>query len=97
MVCGDGDAVIDRASIRHAYQQVADSIAARIETSRYTVRLPAERDLAEEFDVSYVTVRHAAAILRERGLIVSIQGRGTFVASSMAGNHAEPDTQPRNP
>lgn len=73
------DTAIDRADIRHAYQQVADAIAARIAAGVYTVRLPSELDLAEEFDVSHGTVRHATAILRERGLIVSIHGRGTFV------------------
>ena len=52
----------------------------------YTIKLPGERDLAEEFGVSYITARHAIAILRERGLIVSIHGRGTFVASTLAGN-----------
>ncbi|HXS64381.1 MAG TPA: winged helix-turn-helix domain-containing protein, partial [Streptosporangiaceae bacterium] len=77
------DAVIDRISIKHAYQQVADAIAARIEAGRYTIKLPAERDLADEFGVSYITVRHATAILRERGLIVSIHGRRTFVASAL--------------
>ena len=80
------DTVINRISIKHAYQQVADAIAARIATDVYTIKLPGERDLAEEFGVSYITTRHAIAILRERGLIVSIHGRGTFVASAMAGN-----------
>jgi GntR family transcriptional regulator len=80
------DTVINRASIKHAYQQVADAIAARIAAGYYPVKLRSERDLAEEFGVSYITVRHAIAILRERGLIVSIHGRGTFVASAMAGN-----------
>lgn len=74
------DTVIDRAGMRHAYQQVADAVAARITAGRYLVKLPSERDLAAEFSVSYLTVRHAMAILRERGLIVSIHGRGTFVA-----------------
>lgn len=74
------DTAIDRASIRHAYQQVADAVAARIMVGRYPVKLPSERDMADEFGVSYTTVRHATAILRERGLIVSVHGRGTFVA-----------------
>ena len=74
------DTAIDRAGIAHAYQQVADAIAARITAGRYPVKLPSERDLADEFGVSYMTVRRATAILRERGLIVSVHGRGTFVA-----------------
>lgn len=73
------DTAIDRASVRHSYQQVADAVAARITAGQYPARLPAEQALAEEFGVSYVTTRHAMAILRERGLIKSIHGRGTFV------------------
>lgn len=75
------DTQISRDSIDHAYIQVADRIAARITARTYTAKLPAERALAEEFGVSYVTLRHSMAILRERGLIISIHGRGTFVAS----------------
>ena len=73
------DTQIDRTSIRPVYQQVTDAIAARIAAGYYPTKLPAERDLAEEFGVSCITVRHAMAILRERGLIASIHGRGTFV------------------
>jgi DNA-binding GntR family transcriptional regulator len=79
------DTEINRASIKHAYQQVAD-VTARITSGHYTIKLPAERALAEEFGVSYITVRHATTILREYGLIVSIHGRGTFVASALAGS-----------
>lgn len=82
----DDDTAINRASIKHAYQQVADAIATRIAAGRYPRKLPSELDLAREFGVSYPTVRHAMAILRERGLVVSIHGRGTFIASEAAGN-----------
>jgi DNA-binding GntR family transcriptional regulator len=74
---------ISRLSIKHAYEQIADIIAARIESGYYTVKLRSERDLAEEFGVSYITVRHSMEILRERRLVVSIHGRGTFVASAL--------------
>lgn len=74
------DTNIDRASFRCAYEQVADAIAARITSGVYSVKLPGERDLAKEFGVSYATARHAMAILRQRGLIVSVHGRGTYVA-----------------
>ena len=77
------DTAINRHSIRHAYQQVADAITARIADGYYTIKLPSERHLAEEFGVSYITVRHATAILRDRRLIVSIHGRGTYVAAAL--------------
>jgi GntR family transcriptional regulator len=74
------DTEIDRASLKHAYLQVADAITARIEDSFYPVKLPSEFALAEEFGVSYTTIRRATEVLRERGLVASIHGRGTFVA-----------------
>jgi DNA-binding transcriptional regulator YhcF (GntR family) len=42
-------------------------------------RLPAERDLATEYGVAYDTIRRATALLRDRGLIITIVGRGTYV------------------
>lgn len=75
---------VDPDRLEHAYMQVADDVAKRISEGEITRKLPAERALAEEYEVSYITVRHAIAVLRERGLIVSIHGRGTFVAASMS-------------
>ena len=63
------------------YVQVADHLAARIASGDLAPgsRLPAERDLAAQYGVSYDTIRRATALLRERGLIVTVHGRGTFV------------------
>ena len=44
-----------------------------------SAKLPSERSFAEEYGVAYTTVRHAMAVLRERGIIVTVHGRGTFV------------------
>jgi GntR family transcriptional regulator len=63
---------------RYTYLQVADTLAARIQAGHYHARLPSERALAEEFGVAYQTQRHAMAVLRERGIITTRQGRGTF-------------------
>ena len=64
------------------YVQVADHITARIESGELQpgTRLPPERELAKAYGVAYDTVRRAAELLRERGLIVTVHGRGTFVA-----------------
>ena len=64
-----------------AYLRVADDIAARVASGELApgARLRAERDLATHYGVSYGTVRHAMEVLRERGLIETIHGRGTFV------------------
>jgi DNA-binding GntR family transcriptional regulator len=61
-----------------AYLQVADLLAARIEAGELTGRMPAERDLASEYGVAYGTIRRAMEVLRERGLVESVHGRGTF-------------------
>lgn len=65
-----------------AYMRVADDIAARIASGELAAgaRLRAERDLAEHYGVAYGTVRRAMQVLRERGLILTIHGRGTYVA-----------------
>lgn len=81
----DGTA-IDRDGFNYVYQQVADVIAARMAAGQYPCRLPRELDLAAELGVSYRTVRSAMAVLRERGLVVSVHGRGTFNASWSPGN-----------
>jgi GntR family transcriptional regulator len=72
---------IDTAGPVHVYVQVADHIEAMISDGRLAPgsRLPAERDLAAEWGVAYDTIRRATALLRERGLILTVVGRGTFV------------------
>jgi DNA-binding GntR family transcriptional regulator len=65
-----------------AYMRVAGDIAARIASGELKpgARLRAERDLAQYYGVSYGTVRRAMEVLRERGLITTVHGRGTFVS-----------------
>lgn len=64
------------------YVRVADWVESRIKSGKLTsgARLPPERELASELGVAYDTVRRAAALLRERGLIITVHGRGTYVA-----------------
>jgi GntR family transcriptional regulator len=73
---------IDPTGPELAYVQVADDIAGRIERGelRPGDRLPPERELATDYGVSYDTIRRAAQVLRERGLIRTVHGKGTFVA-----------------
>ncbi|MFF6793246.1 GntR family transcriptional regulator [Streptomyces filamentosus] len=74
------------------YVAVADHIAARIAAGELVpgARLPAERDLAVEYGVAYLTVRRAAGVLRERGLIVTVHGKGTFVADPLPADGSTP-------
>src|SRR5262245_33988379 len=61
--------VIDPLGPDFAYIQVANHIAARIELCEIKHKLPADRVLAEEYDVTYQNVLHSMQILRERGLV----------------------------
>jgi GntR family transcriptional regulator len=74
--------VFDHASVTPLYEQAAGWIAARIASGELPPgrKLPAERDLAEEWGIGYQTVRRAMRELRDRGLVVSRVGKGTFVA-----------------
>lgn len=65
----------------YIYVQLADYIAGLISSGVLApgARLPAERHMADEYGVAYLTVRRAMAELRDRGLIRSVLGRGTFV------------------
>ncbi len=63
------------------YSIVASRAEARITSGEWQEgdRLPPERRLCREFDVSRSTLRQALDELEERGLISRHQGRGTFV------------------
>lgn len=47
-------------------------------------RLPSEKRLSEQFDVSRVTVRSALADLEKQGMIFSVPHRGCFVAKEIS-------------
>ena len=70
---------VDPFGPEYAYVQVADDVQRRITAGEISAKLPSERSFAEEYGVAYTTVRHAMALLRERGLIVTVHGRGTYV------------------
>jgi GntR family transcriptional regulator len=72
--------VVDPQSPELAYLQVARLLEARIKSGELSGKMPAERALAEEYEVSYGTVRRAISVLRDSGLVRSVHGRGTFVA-----------------
>ncbi|WIM67206.1 GntR family transcriptional regulator [Corynebacterium breve] len=68
-----------------AYVAIAESLRARIESGELKPgdRLPAERELVDDFNVARMTVRHALDTLQMEGLIDRKRGRtgGTFVRS----------------
>ena len=73
------------------YRQLAAQIRTAIRDGSLSAgsRLPSELDLMEQYEVSRNTVRLALGLLREEGLVVTGQGRGSFVAESVP---TEPDS-----
>ena len=71
----------DASSVMPLYEQVADYVEAQIISGdlKPGQKFPDMRDLAEDWGVAYQTVRRAMRELRERGLVVSRVGKGTFV------------------
>lgn len=68
----------------YLYQRFADYLAALITAGTLPpgARLPGERDLAMEHGVSIGTVRRATSVLRDRGLVVTLPAKGTYIATT---------------
>lgn len=66
------------------YQQIADVIAARIADGTYPPRrrVPSEAGIVEEFGVSRPTARAAVQLLVERGLVMTVRGKGSYVVDN---------------
>ena len=67
-----------------AYMKIHDQIKKDIDEHRWAIgeRLPSERDLAEQFEVSRMTLRQAISLLVEEGVLERRVGSGTFVSST---------------
>jgi len=67
---------------RALYLQIIDALTARIEAGELAPgdKVPSERDLSKQLQVSRMTVRHALNAMYVRGLLTRHQGRGTFIA-----------------
>lgn len=63
------------------YEQIKSAIDRRIETEEWPAnfQIPSEEDLAGEFGASPLTVRRALRELQTDGVLLRVQGRGTFV------------------
>ncbi|EQB16994.1 FadR/GntR family transcriptional regulator [Sphingobium lactosutens] len=72
------------------YQRVALQIEQQIREGHYELgsRLPAERDLAEQFNVSRPTIREALIALEIRNLLEVRHGAGVFVIGNLPSDKA---------
>ncbi|GAA5038557.1 GntR family transcriptional regulator [Actinopolymorpha pittospori] len=77
------------------YQQVAANIRAQITSGDIAVgdQLSSVRELAKEYGVSGGTIQQALRLLRQEGLIVTWQGRGTFVRRRQADTASAGDAE----
>ena len=66
------------------YVQIAEQLRESIQRGTYKVneRLPAEAQLAEQFEVNRHTLRQAIARLKQEGILRIERGRGTFVTAA---------------
>lgn len=74
--------IINHSSMQPIYDQIADQIKQNIMTGELLEEtpLPSVRVLARELKVSALTVKKAYDALEEEGFIVTIHGKGSFVA-----------------
>jgi GntR family transcriptional regulator len=72
---------IDPLGATPVYVQVANILEGRIERGKiqHNRPVPSETQLQQEFGVARGTARKAIALLRERGLVVTVRGRGSYV------------------
>jgi GntR family transcriptional regulator len=66
---------------RPRYEAVASALREQIQSGKLPAgsRIPTEREIIETYSVSITVARAAIAQLRNEGLVVSHQGKGTFV------------------
>jgi GntR family transcriptional regulator len=67
--------------IGYVYVRVADEVEAEIRAGRIPcgARLPNERAMGAQYGVAAGTARRAVAELRERGVVVTLPNKGSFV------------------
>lgn len=72
---------VDHDSAIPVYRQVAAFIAEQIERGKLAPGkpVPSESSLMGEYGISRDTVRRAMDVLREQELIVTVQGKGSYV------------------
>lgn len=71
---------MDKNSPKYVFAQ--DKIKSAIDSGHYSEKLPGERTLAKELNISYMTVRKAIDNLVQEGVLYRVPTKGTFVNHS---------------
>ena len=74
---------VDHGAAVPVWRQLAAILRARIADGTIPPGgvLPSEKQLEQEFGIARGTARKAIALLRDEGLVVTVAGRGTYVAA----------------
>jgi LacI family transcriptional regulator len=70
------------------YLEIARDIESRV-VGREGAKVPSAREIAADYGVSVVTASRAVQVLRDKGLIRTVERSGSFVAPAPSGNGAE--------
>ena len=76
--------IINHSSMQPIYEQITDQIKAMIidGTLKEEEMLPSVRTLAKELKISALTVKKAYDFLEEEGFVVTVHGKGSFIAKN---------------
>ena len=80
--------MLERNSSVSMYAQIVDMLKEEI----FRKKIPADgclgtqKDLADKYGVSLITIRKALQLLEEQGIVVIKQGKGTFVSRNLLAN-----------
>ncbi|MDO4589860.1 MAG: GntR family transcriptional regulator [Slackia sp.] len=76
--------IISNTSDKPIYEQIAEQVEGAIVSGRLASgdALPSIRALAADLRISVITTRRAYAELEARGLIDTVQGKGSFVSGA---------------
>lgn len=72
---------VDHESPTPLYLQLAALLRGQIEDGTLTGRVPSVKTLSQEHEISHITAEKALAVLKDEGIVHSVIGKGTFVAS----------------
>lgn len=76
--------IINHSSMQPIYEQIADQIKEQVLRGEILAgeALPSVRTLAKDLKISALTVKKAYDYLEEEGLVVTVHGKGSFIAAT---------------